>query len=220
MKQIKKSLLASAVVAALGYGGAAAAEVSGSVAFTTDYVFRGVSQTDSAPAVQGSFGYEHASGVYASIWGSSVDDGIGAAGLEYDLTLGFAKTLDNGLGFDVGIVNYRYPGGDTGTSVDVSEYYAGVSYSVATLKYYVGDSDLNANYLDLSASFELPEGFGVSLHVGQTDPDVGTEVVDYSVSLTKSLAGLDFALTATDTDIDNPTDAQDSRVFLSVSKSF
>ena len=49
---------------------------SATVTFATDYVFRGVSQTDNKPAVQGSFDYKHPSGAYLGIWGSNVDDSI------------------------------------------------------------------------------------------------------------------------------------------------
>ena len=52
---------------------AASAEFSGNVALTTDYVWRGVSQTDEGPAVQGGFDYEHESGFSAGVWGSNVD---------------------------------------------------------------------------------------------------------------------------------------------------
>ena len=49
---------------------------SASVAMSSDYVWRGYSQTDSEPAISGSFDYGHASGLYAGTWASNVDFGL------------------------------------------------------------------------------------------------------------------------------------------------
>ncbi|MBW1999239.1 MAG: hypothetical protein JRJ29_14920, partial [Deltaproteobacteria bacterium] len=56
--------------------------IHGSLAFTTDYVFRGVSQTDGDPAVQGSFEYSHPTGFYLGLWGSNVDSSVSDGNLE------------------------------------------------------------------------------------------------------------------------------------------
>ena len=85
---------------------------SGSAAVTTDYRFRGITQTLSDPAVQAGFTLGHASGLYFGLWGSNVDFGEGSPHLELDPSLGYATTLD---GFsskpllDVGVIYYNYP---------------------------------------------------------------------------------------------------------------
>ena len=85
----------------------AAAQYSASLTLTSDYVWRGVSQTLGDPAVQGSFDYEHNSGLYAGVWASNVDffdpSAPGAsvadddnADLELDLWLGYAGETRGG----------------------------------------------------------------------------------------------------------------------------
>ncbi|MDD3529832.1 MAG: TorF family putative porin, partial [Gallionellaceae bacterium] len=44
--------------------------ITGNLAFVSDYAFRGISQTDEDPAIQGGFDYAHASGFYLGVWGS------------------------------------------------------------------------------------------------------------------------------------------------------
>ena len=70
--------------------GAANAEVSGSVAFVSDYVFRGISQSDGGPAVQGSLDWTNDM-FYAGVWGSSIDLGVGES-MEFDLYVGVTPT--------------------------------------------------------------------------------------------------------------------------------
>lgn len=84
-----------------------------STAFTTDYMFRGISQTDENPAVQASLDVTY--GIfYLGIWGSNVDFGGGPAGqdianLEIDYYAGIAPTWQ-GISFDIGGLYYTFPG--------------------------------------------------------------------------------------------------------------
>ena len=81
----------------------------------TDYRFRGISQTFKNPALQGGLDYAHASGFYIGNWNSSVS-GLtypNGAGLEMDLYGGYKKTIGD-FGFDVGLLQYYYPGPDHG----------------------------------------------------------------------------------------------------------
>jgi len=48
--------------------------ISGGAVLTSDYRFRGISQTDERFAVQGTFTLVHQSGLYGTVWGSSIDD--------------------------------------------------------------------------------------------------------------------------------------------------
>lgn len=217
MYKLKATALA---VGLLGVVAAAHADVSANVALTSDYVFRGISQTDSTPAIQGGFDYTHKSGFYAGTWGSNVNyNTVAKGGLELDLYLGFANTLSSGIGYDVGVINYRYPARTSADSYDVSEAYGGLSYRWFSVKYSVGDNTLNANYLDLGASFDVGQGVSLALHAGQTEPDKGDNVNDYSIGISKGFGGYTFSLTGTSTDIKHPSDSAKSRVFVSVSKS-
>ncbi|HRQ61874.1 MAG TPA: TorF family putative porin, partial [Alphaproteobacteria bacterium] len=71
-------------------------EFSASAALVSEYAFRGISQSDEHPALQGSIDYEHESGFYAGVWGSSVDFNDGSeATVETDLYAGLAGEIGN-----------------------------------------------------------------------------------------------------------------------------
>ena len=69
---MKTKILALGLAACCFTAPVAAQEVTGNVALTTDYIFRGVTQTDGGPAISGGFDVD-ADGFYVGVWGSSVD---------------------------------------------------------------------------------------------------------------------------------------------------
>ncbi len=87
--------------------------VSGSVALTSDYRFRGVSQTNQQIAVQGGITIAHDSGVYIGAWGSNLAGWgtFGGANVELDLIVGYKAKLSDSAMLDVGAIWYMYPGG-------------------------------------------------------------------------------------------------------------
>ena len=123
----KKSL--SAALATTLMAGAitvqAAPEISGNVALTSDYRFRGISQSDESPAIQGGFDIAWDTGIYVGTWASSVDfdsnDGYDGS-LELDYYAGWAGDLNDNVGVDVGYMYYSYPG-DDGAEGDYQEVY-------------------------------------------------------------------------------------------------
>jgi len=222
----------------------AAAEVtlSGNVALTTDYVYRGISQTDSGAAVQGGFDLEHSSGFYAGIWASNVDFGTSDAttDIEIDYYLGFGGEFSNKIGYDVGAIYYAYPDSkvaDTG-DYDFTEVYGSLSYDfgpaaltggLAHSSNFYGSNTGNATYATIGVDIPLPNDFALALHYGdQTiDGENGNTDFDYNdwkIGVSKSWAGFDFALDYTDTDLNDRTDCGnanicDDRVIFTVSKS-
>jgi uncharacterized protein (TIGR02001 family) len=110
--------------------------INGSASVVSDYRFRGVSQTDKNAAIQGSITVSHESGLYASVWGSSVSGYVVAgatATVELDLIAGWKKTFSSGTTVDVGVLYYYYPRtklpGDTSSS-DFVEPYLAVSQAI------------------------------------------------------------------------------------------
>lgn len=99
----------------LGMATSVQAQVSGSVALTSDYVWRGSSQTREEPAVQAGFKYAHESGLYASVWGSNVkfEPGNGAHS-EFDIALGWNGKIADDWALDAFFLRYQYPGSDVG----------------------------------------------------------------------------------------------------------
>ena len=107
------------------------AGTTGSVALTSDYVFRGVSQTDGKPALQGGIEFASEGGFYAGAWGSNVswlsDLSTTAApissSLELDVYGGYRGKFSNAVSYDVGLLYYAYPGDFPGgfNSADTAE---------------------------------------------------------------------------------------------------
>lgn len=223
---LKRSLCAAAVAACLS--GAAFAEdspITANVGFVSDYQYRGYSQTKENMAIQGGFDYAHGSGFYAGVWGSNVD-WLDTGSLEVDVYGGFKNTIGD-FGYDVGLLQYVYPGGKIGgESADTTEAYIGVSWKFLSFKYSYAFTDLfgavdsdGSEYYDLSASQEVGGGFTLGAHVGRQKIVGGTSYNDWKVGVSKEYAGFTFGLNYVDTDVDNDDNA-DARVIVSVSKSF
>jgi uncharacterized protein (TIGR02001 family) len=97
------------------------------LALTSDYVFRGISQTDSGPAVQGTIDYAYMFrdeiGIYAGIFGSNVDfdevsgPGVNRASAEFDFYGGVKGTLA-GITWQLGVIHYAYPGASPAANFD------------------------------------------------------------------------------------------------------
>ncbi len=240
MKQYTKTLLASALIAGAGV---AQAEVSGNVALTSDYKFRGVSQTDNQMALQGGFDYEHESGFYAGTWASNVDSnffaGAGSSDpqIELDVYAGFSGEAGD-IGYDVGVLRYFYPGFSDAATTEV---YVGGSYGMfsASLAYSNELSfiliDESAWYFNVGAEFEVSEGITVSAGVGYSWGDAWDDLgkaagvsadsyIDYSIGVSGSAAGVDLGLSYVGSDDDaedmfGDDDITKGKLVLTISKS-
>ena len=97
--------------------------VSGAATLTSDYRFRGVSQSDEGMAVQGGITISHESGFYVGAWGSNLAGWgtFGGANMELDLIAGFKFPIGEGT-LDAGLTWYMYPSGASNT--DFAELYA------------------------------------------------------------------------------------------------
>lgn len=93
---------------------------------TSDYVFRGISQSREDPAIQGGFDFEHEVGIFAGVWASSVQFPTrvprdSPRDLELDYYLGYRCELGENWGGDVAVTRYTYPGSDPAFHYDYSE---------------------------------------------------------------------------------------------------
>jgi uncharacterized protein (TIGR02001 family) len=202
----KKTVIAGALAAAITPVTALAADpppehtLTGNVGLYSQYVFRGLTQTNREPAVQGGFDYAHRSGLYAGTWASNIswlrDGGAYNAGgsMEWDFYGGWKPTWGD-FTFDIGTLYYWYPG-DANTpanplnpKADTWEIYGGAawrwlsakySHSIDNKTFAVLDSS-GTRYLDLTATVPLGElskpltGFTFIAHWGKqkysgTDP--------------------------------------------------
>lgn len=188
---------------------------SASVALSTDYMWRGVSQTDNEPAVSGSIDLGHASGLYTGLWASNVQFGGNNAALtdahiEMNIYAGYASEIgDTGIGYDIGGLRYFYPGAD---GLDWNEFYVGLSYSHFSFQVsHSGDAmatDESATHYLFGFNYDLP--MGVHFHANYAIYDVDDVVdglvdldgdsiddtfEDFNLGVTKNIAGFDFDLT-------------------------
>ncbi|MDR2872983.1 MAG: TorF family putative porin [Xanthomonadaceae bacterium] len=139
------SLLSAMLVVA----NAAAEGLSGSVALTNNYLFRGVTQTDKKPAIQGSLEYGSESGFYAGIWGSNIrwlsdSDPDVSNRVEINGYLGHRGQFRAGdIGYDIGAAYFWYPGHYPSgfNNPDTIELYAGIGYKILSAKYYYSPTD-------------------------------------------------------------------------------
>ena len=122
------------------------AGVSANVSFTSDYIWRGMTQTD-GPALQGGFDFESESGFYAGIWGSNVNFNNGN-GQELDYYAGYGFSLGE-LGVDVGYIVFDYP--DSSPDLKFEEIYLGFSLGDFGLTYASGQDEA-PDYLEFSYS--------------------------------------------------------------------
>lgn len=160
---MKKTLMAAVAVAALAVAGSASAEgkLSYNVAATSDYVFRGVSQTDGGAALQA--GLDYGNGIfYAGTWASNVD----FADYELDLYAGIKPTYKD-FSFDVGILTYQYNNEIDGTT----ELKAAVShplYKGTIGAAFYQNIDFGQNfYYELNGSYPITDKWSVSGAVGE-----------------------------------------------------
>ncbi|NVK41502.1 MAG: hypothetical protein HWE39_09680 [Oceanospirillaceae bacterium] len=216
MKLYSASLLIGLTLAAP----LALAEITGNVSLTSDYRVKGISQTGENPALQGGIDYVHESGFYSGVWGSNVD--FFEAGdpwdndesVEIDVYGGYYGVVNDGLTYDVTLFHYFYPGSIV--DVDFSEISIGANLGAARVEYSYAHDYINIGedyqYLEANYTFALPAKFNLELHAGYSygsffdDPAISflEEYADYSLSLSRNVAGIDVALAYIDTNIDSP----------------
>jgi uncharacterized protein (TIGR02001 family) len=106
--------------------------LSGTAAFRTQYVDRGLTNSAEKPAVQPEFDLTYKEIFYAGIWGSNVNFGNGPNGqeiasIEIDYYAGITPTLGKWK-FDIAAYYYTYPGAfDPDGEFDYAEIWTGVS---------------------------------------------------------------------------------------------
>jgi uncharacterized protein (TIGR02001 family) len=191
--------------------------LSFNVSLTSDYRYRGISQSRLKPALQGGVDYALPGGFYVGAWASTIkwikDIPGGDAGVEIDLYGGLKGEITQGLGYDVGVLTYQYPSNKLSPSANTTELYGALSFGPATVKYshavtntFANTDSKNSFYLDASAAFEVGSGVTLTPHVGYQkikgpNSSVGT-YTDYSLTASMDVSGygLSAAIVGTDAD--------------------
>lgn len=197
--------------------------VTGGATLVSDYRFRGISQTDKDFAVQGTFTVQHKSGIYAAVWGSSIDDYVAAGSdQEIDLSVGYRRTFGSTT-VDVGALYYYYPGGEKlvpEADTDFLELYGNLlqTFGPVTGKLYVAyapkQSALSLGfgrednfYGNVSVSGAIPDtGIGLTVGIGRTFTrsflSGGVKYTDWNVGVTYTTGPLTLGVSYVDTNKD------------------
>ena len=201
---------------------------SANVAISTDYRFRGITQSVNDPAISGGFDYSYSGdpiGVYVGTWASSIDFGHAddaspdRASMELDIYGGLAGTLPiaKGVSWKFGGYGYLYPGSNTGPGVahyDYVEAYGSLGYdfgpvNVAAGFAYSPDYFFESGdglYLSGDVGIPLPYDFALSGHIGHQDihdnAQFGTpDYYDWNIGVSKTWKIFTFKVSYVDTDI-------------------
>lgn len=220
--------LASAAAAALlltaGAASAQSAEVSFNANVTSDYVYRGFSQTGEDPAFQ--LGADLTAGAfYAGAWASNVNFGDDTKA-EFDV-YGGVRGEAAGFEWDLGLVGYFYADEPTGADYNFYEVKAAASRaigpaSVGLAVYYSPDFfgiDEAATYVELSSEWAMTDKFSLSGAVGEQYLDINDDYTTWNVGLGYALNdALGVDLRYHDTDVDGVL--SESRIVASLSLGF
>ncbi len=229
---MKKVMKAASAALLMGFMGGAVAQAegewSGNVALTTDYVWRGVTQSAGDWAIQGGFDYSNGM-FYAGTWASNVDFGDGTdTNMEIDFYGGLAGETDAGLGWDVGVIYYAYPD-SSDTDLDFTEVYGALSYGL-TEQFGVGgsvnwDPDNQNVFIEANAALAISDMFSVDGQVGNYSFDGGDDYTMFALGATTSFEGFDLDFRFWSNDIETAglasTDADllDDRFVVTLSRS-
>ena len=145
-------------------------ETSANLGFMSKYVWRGWEVNEDPSGYAGfDLGYGN---FYAGIWGGT----DGTLGTEIDLYAGYAAEFEDYFSYDIGVIQYRYPGADT----HVEEWHITLDFDVVSATYHKGEDDYD--YIELNTTFDLAEDFTLDLHYGREERGVWTWN-DYGVTL-------------------------------------
>lgn len=207
MKLIKMSLAAAlSVTIALGAEVKPDLGVSANISFVSDYIWRGMTQSDNSPAIQGGIDLEYKK-FYLGTWGSNVEFGSSyKASMEFDVYGGYKDEL-YGISYDIGATNYIYP--KDSKELNFAEAYLGLSkefepFTVGA-KYYYGiktDKFDPTNCWETTLSVALPMDVSLDLLYGDYK-SVGNY---YSLGVSKSIDKFKVAISYTSIDSDNSLD--------------
>jgi len=220
---MKKLILAvAAMTSGFAYADAPVPDnqVSFNAAATSDYRYRGISQTRLNPALQGGVDYtNNQTGLYVGAWASTIKwikDAGGDSNIELDIYGGKRGNISDGLTYDVGVLTYVYAGNDMGrvtgfANANTTELYGQLSYGPAYIKYSSSVTNLfgfvdskNSGYLDLGANVTLSEGLTLNLHAGHqtVENNSASSYDDWKLGITKDFGVVIAAVAVIGTNAD------------------
>jgi uncharacterized protein (TIGR02001 family) len=212
---MKNLFLAVAIATPLFAGTARAEDAKPDNEFTfnaavvSDYRYRGISQTDLNPALQGGADYiNNPTGFYAGTWLSTIKwiaDQGGSAHVEWDIYGGKRGDITKSLAYDVGMLSYVYASNGLNPSANTTEAYGQLSAGPTYAKYSYSLTNLfgfaaskGSGYLDVGANIDVGNGYTINLHAGRQDVAnvLGASYTDWKIGVTKDFGLLTCTLAA------------------------
>lgn len=198
-----KALIHAASLAGAIFVTSAHAQTTFNAAITSDYRYRGISQTRLQPALQGGVDYVHSTGWYVGAWASTIkwiEDAGGDGKVELDLYGGKRGELARGFSYDAGVLRYLYSGNGLGkvsgfANANTTEIYGQLGYGPAYIKYSHATTKLfgivnseNSGYLDIGASIDAGKGVTVQLHAGRqrVDNNSASSYTDWKIGASRA----------------------------------
>ena len=176
---MRKQLISMALLALMPLA-AQAQEDDGSgfnwnAAATSEYMFRGISQTDDGPALQAGAGYSFSNGLYVGGWASNVDFGE-STDAEIDTFVGWNGDLNDAVNLDVQLIRYNYVGEPDGVDYAYNELVGKVSFAEnysATLGYTNDflNTSTDSFYGAVGGSWEVGDGYNITAGLGYSTVD-------------------------------------------------
>ncbi|MEP7186671.1 MAG: TorF family putative porin [Rhodanobacter sp.] len=188
---MKRSRMIALILALLplAHANATDSPITGNVALTSDYMFRGLTQSWGRPAIQGCADYANSNGFAAGVWGSSISERSYPGGaMELDLYASYGRAISSDWSWRAGVYGYVYPGanldqaGLPSRSLNTAEANVGLSWKLLTMKcnrtltdYFGVDTQQGyrghsrgTSYLQLDLAIPLSETWSVALHAAHT----------------------------------------------------
>ena len=199
--------------------------LTGNFALTSNYVFRGISQTWDEPAIQGGVDWAHSSGFYLGTWVSTISsNSYNNTNLEWDLYGGYNGSINDDFSYNLALLGYFYPGGKYNAApdekYDTLEATVGLTYKFLNVKYshtltdYYGVNSTTisppngdsqgSGYIEANVNYEVMEKLILGLHIGhQKIKNYGDlDYTDYKVSLSREFGGVNLTAAYSDTNAD------------------
>jgi len=189
---------------------ASAVEISGNVGLSSDYIWRGMTQTNGDIAVNGGFDLSTDMGFYLGTWASNAN--VGNSSMELDVYLGFAGEMAENMTYDIGYISVIYPGQD---SADFEEAYVGFNIYGLSILYSDGQNN-GPSYSEIGYSTNAgPGSFNISF--GEYEDTGDNTLVGYDWNLGDFTLGFYYFDFEADT---AGSMSDDDGAYVSIGKSF
>ncbi len=171
-------------------------------AATSEYMFRGISQTDDHPAIQAGAGYSWSNGLYIGAWASNVDFGEDTDA-EVDTFVGWNGDVSDTVNLDVQLVRYNYVGEPDGVDYAYNELIGKATFAenYSVTLGYTNDflaSETDSFYGAIGGSWDVGKDINLTAGLGYTtvDEDLSSEdgYVDYSIGVNRDFGPVNIGL--------------------------